>query len=65
MKHYKKTMVLVLYIQMLNEMRNARKVNKEQVKMRKIYRNVDYGRLTFVYNFVQLQKLNEKQNTKI
>ena len=36
-KHNKKRPI-VLYIQTLNEKRNVRKVNKEWVKIRKIYR---------------------------
>ena len=36
-------------MQMLNEKENARKVNKEQVKIRKFNFNVDYSSLTFVH----------------
>ena len=41
-------------------MKNARKVNKELVKIRKIDRNVSYGSLTLVYILVHTIKLNKK-----
>ena len=50
---------------MLNEKRNAKKVNKEKVKVCKIYRNVGYGSLTFVYILMHMQKLNENYKLKV
>ena len=49
---------------MLNKKRNAKKVNKEQIKIRKIYSNVGYCSLKFVYMLMHTQNLNEKQKVK-
>ena len=57
-KYYKKNL---WFIQILNEKRNFKKVNKEQVKILEIYRNVGQGCLTFIYMIVQTPRVNEKK----